>query len=679
MAIDVGGTFTDVQVLDEAGGDPWAFKTPTTPEDPARGLATAIAGAARAFGFDPADVYLLVHGTTIATNAVLERRFPKAALVTTAGFEDVLEIGRHMRRDVYGLHAETRHVLVPRPLRFGVPERIGADGGVRQPLDEAAALGIVRRIVAEAVETVAICLLNSFANPEHERRLAQLLRAEAPGLDLSISSEVSAEMREFERMSTTVLNALLMPVVSGHIERMAERLTATRLSAPVLFVQSNGGTCGPRQAARQPAHLLLSGPCGGVLAVEQIGRRLGEANLVGIDMGGTSFDVSVVRDGRMAMVTEADVDGSVVRLPMVDIRTVGAGGGSIAWVDRAGRLRVGPESAGADPGPACYGRGGREPTVTDANLVLGRISPDRFVGGAMPLDPAPARSAIETRLGAPLGLGLEAAADGLIRIALANMARTIRLSLFEKGLDPREFALVAFGGAGGLHAALMADELAMTRVIYPLNAATLSAFGLLWADIAHDLSRTRLTPAETGAAAKLAPVLAALMAEGDALLDGDRVAPAERRFEAALDMRYRGQGYEVTVPLGRAALDEGVLGGAIADFHARHRERFSHADPDAPVEVVTVRLRAGAHTTKPAAQPFTPAGVPAAVKRRPVYLDGRWQDLAILDRASIRPSEPVEGPAIVEEDYTTILLPAGWRIALLASGNLLAEKPSLEC
>ena len=503
-AIDIGGTFTDVQVLDERDGRRSEYKVPTTPQDPSIGLIEGIAGAARALGASPAEVKLVMHGTTIATNAVLERRFPDCALITTRGFEDVLEIGRHMRRDVYGLRAEERTLLLPRDRRFGVAERTAFDGRLLTQLDESEARALAGRIVTLGIKAVAVCLLHAYANGAHERRLREILLEADPALDVSLSSEVSPELREYERLSTTVLNALLMPAVRGYLAQLEGRLQQHSMAARLLIVQSNGGVCSAPMAAEQPVRLVLSGPSGGAMAVEQLAARLGMPNLVGIDMGGTSFDVVVVDAGRAAAVTEGSIDGVPVRLPMIEMRTIGTGGGSIAWIDRAGRLRVGPRSAGAQPGPACYGRGGEEATVTDANLVLGRIDTRRFAAGRMPLDTGRAREAIARKIGIPLGLELEEAAEGIVRISVANMAQAIRLSLYSRGLDPADFALVSFGGAGGLHAAEIAEEVGVGTVVYPLAAGTFSAFGILSSDIVHSLVRTRLLPLGAGAVAPLA-------------------------------------------------------------------------------------------------------------------------------------------------------------------------------
>ncbi len=672
-AIDIGGTFTDVQMLDEADGRLCEVKVPTTPADPSLGLMAGIASAARALGRLPDSVRLVMHGTTIATNAVLERRFPDCALITTRGFEDVLEIGRHMRRDVYGLHAEARTLLLPRTRRFGVGGRIGFDGVERAPLDDAEARALVARILGLGVRAVAVCLLHAYANPMHERRMRELLLAADAALDVSLSSEVSPEIREYERLSTTVLNALLMPVVRGYLKKLDQRLADAAAGARLLLVQSNGGVCGARKAAQLPVGLILSGPSGGANAVERMAGRLGMPNLVGIDMGGTSFDVVVVHEGRCSRTGEGSIDGVPVRLPMVELRTIGTGGGSIAWIDGAGRVRVGPRSAGAQPGPACYGRGGGAPTVTDANLVLGRIDARTFAGGSLVLDADAARAAIRRGIGEPLGLALEDAAAGIVAISNANMARAIRLSLQERGFDPADFALVSFGGAGGLHAADLAQEVGIGRVVFPRGAGTFSAFGMLSSDIVHGLVRSRLLPLAAEAAAPLAAQAAVLKAEADALLDEDKVAPAQRRFEFGIDLRYRGQGYELTVPLDGERIDAEALVVVAGRFHALHERRFAHADSAAAVEAVALRLTATGLLAKPVLAPFV-AGAGAGDAIGPVHADGAWQQVPVRDRATIGTTEPLPGPMIVTEPYSTLFLPTGWRIAANADGDLLATR-----
>jgi N-methylhydantoinase A/oxoprolinase/acetone carboxylase beta subunit len=674
IAVDIGGTFTDLQILDARQGRVAAWKTPTTPADPSEGLLRGVREAADRFGFALAEVGLLMHGTTIATNAVLERRLARGVLLTTAGFEDVLEITRHVRRDIYGLAPDPFPCLIERDRRFGVPERMRADGSVETPLGDLAP--VLARLRAAEPEAVAIGLLHAYANPALERALRAAVEAALPGVPVCLSSDISPEIREYERLSTTVLNALLMPVVRRYLDRLEARLGEGGFRPRVFLVQSNGGMCSLRTAAEQPARLLLSGPSGGALAAGRLAHLLSRPNLVAVDMGGTSFDVSVVQDGRISVVTQGEIDRLPVRLPMVEMRTIGAGGGSIASVDAGGRLTVGPRSAGAQPGPVAYGRGGTEPTVTDAHLALGRLDPDYFLGGMMRLDMAATRAAIEARIGLPLGLPLERAAEGVLTVTNANLGAAIRLSLFEKGLDPRDFALLSFGGAGGLHATDVATEVGIAEVVFPREPGTLSAYGILFSDLVQDIARSRVTRAEPAALPAIAEAVAALRAEADGRLARDGIAPAERRIEIAADMRYVGQAFELLVPWGEMAMpDAAALERLVAAFHAMHRQRFSYANPGEPVEIVTLRAIATGRLPKPEVGAPPPAARPARKGTRRVFEGGAWRDLPVWDREALSPADRIEGPALVEEPFATHWIGRGWTAALGPAGALVATRP----
>jgi len=669
IAVDIGGTFTDLQVLDARSGHVHAWKTPTTPEDPSIGLLRGVAEAAERFGFALSDVGLLLHGTTIATNAVLERKLARGVLLTTAGFEDVLEIHRHVRRELYRLDPDPFPCLIERDCRLGVPERLRADGSVETPLDEAALPALLARIDALGAETVAICLLHAYANPSHERRLQALLAAARPQLPVSISADISPEIREFERSSTTVLNALLVPVVRAYLRRLEQRLGEGGFRPLVFLVQSNGGVCSLQKAAEQPARLLLSGPSGGALAAGRIAQLLGQPNLVAVDMGGTSFDVSVVQEGRVSVVTQGEVDRLPVRLPMVEMRTIGAGGGSIASVDAGGRLTVGPRSAGSRPGPVAYGRGGTEPTVTDANLVLGRLDPDYFLGGLMQLDMPATEAAMAASVATPLGLSIQAAAQGILTVTNANLGAAVRLSLFEKGLDPREFALLSFGGAGGLHATDVAAEMGIQEVIFPVEPGTLSAYGILYSDLVQDLARSRVIPAQEAHLADILAMAETLRAEADAALAHDGVAAGAREVAIAADMRYHGQAFELLVPWPELP----DLGALRRRFHAMHKQRFSYADEAEAVEIVTLRAIATGRLPKPATQQAAPADRPARKGSRRVFDAGAWQDVPVWDRAALTEADRIDGPAIVEEAFATHWIGRGWTAALGATGALIAR------
>jgi N-methylhydantoinase A/oxoprolinase/acetone carboxylase beta subunit len=677
IAVDIGGTFTDLQILDTRSGAITNLKTPTTPDDPSLGLMTGIREAAARDGFALADIGYLLHGTTIATNAVLERRLPRGALVATQGFEDVLEIGRHYRREIYALNPQVPPALVPRHRRIGVPERIRADGSIERALTGGALEALAASLDRLDVETVALCLLNAYINPGHEIAIADHLARTRPSLRVSPSSALNAEIREYERTSTTVLNALLMPVVAGYLDQLNRRMQAEGFLPRLLLVQSNGGVCSAATAAREPVRLLLSGPSGGAAACALLSQALREANVVGVDMGGTSFDVSVVRDGQVNLIAQGEVDRMPVRLPMVEMRTIGAGGGSIAKVRAGGRLTVGPESAGSRPGPACYDRGGTEPTVTDANLALGRLNGEGFLGGGMRLDLARARAAIAQHVAQPLALAVEPAAEGLLAVANAGLAGAIRLSLFEKGLDPRDFAMIAFGGAAGLHAVAVAEELGIRRVVFPESASTLSAYGILHSNLAHDLVRSKVLAATTDNLDMLAAMAESLRTEATARLDADAVPEEDRQIELKADMRYKGQAFELMIAASALAagarFDRHVLQSLVEAFHDTHRQRFSYANPGAAVEIVS--LRASAIGRLPIRRgTFAPSAVERKPpRRREVWLNGGWREVPAWSRSAIAPGVTIEGPALIEEAYTTVLLTDGWRCRRHASGHLLAE------
>ncbi len=679
IAVDIGGTFTDLQIQDARTGQVHALKTPSTPEDPSIGLITGVEEAAARFGFAPEEIGRLLHGSTIATNAVLERKLPKGALITTRGFEDVLEIGRHMRKDVYALKAEPRSLLVPRQLRFGVAERVTADGAVETVLDENAVSELALQLVELGVEAVAIMFLHGYRNPVHEERARDILTAAAPGLSVSTSFEVSPEIREFERCSTTVLNALLKPVISGYLNQVRERLAAAGVSAPLYLVQSNGGVVSPEDAARLPAKLLLSGPAGGAMAMDALAKQHDRLNLVGIDMGGTSSDVSVVTGGSIGETTEADIDGLPVRLPMIEIRTIGAGGGSLASVQQ-GALRVGPESAGAAPGPVCYGRGGTQPTVTDGNVVLGRVDPKSFLGGQMELDVESAREAFNVKICKDLSLSESEGADGVIAVANTHMAGAVRLSLFEKGADPADYSLVPFGGAAGLHACAVADELGMDEIIFPANASTLSARGILDADLRWDFSKSAMTIASPDALTTLNAVIAGLMGDAEQKLEQEQIPSGDRVIELSADMRYRGQAYEITTPwleisAGKTSAVASDLDGLCDRFHELHLTRFSHNAPGDLVEIVALRAIATGKLEKLKARGDEEAPATASTGARDVCLNGEWVTVPTLSREeALAQTSARAGPLLVCEEYTVLLIAPGWQLTSPGHGDLVAHR-----
>ncbi len=683
IGVDIGGTFTDLQILDSRDGRIVPFKLPTTPDDPSIGLIEGIKGASQRYGFTLDDVGYVLHGTTIATNAVLERKLPAAALITTAGFEDVLEIGRHNRRDVYSVWPRPVEALVPRHRRIGYAERMRADGTAEIVPDAAATAAMVARLRDLDISTVAIALLHAYANPAHEIILAQSIAAALPHLTISRSSQISPEIREYERTSTTVLNALLQPVVRGYIERLEARMRAEAFAPRLLIVQSNGGVCAPATAADEPVRLLLSGPSGGAMAALGLSRTLALTNVVAVDMGGTSFDVSVVRDDRLEIVTQSEIDRLPVRVPMIEIRTIGAGGGSIARVQAGGRISVGPSSAGARPGPVCYGRGGTEPTVTDANLVLGRLDAAYFLGGTMALDLDAAAQAMAERIAVPLAVSRDAAAAGLLRITNTSLAAAIRVSLFEKGLDPRDFTMLSFGGAGSVHACAVAEELGMRRIVFPVDASTLSARGILDADIVHAFARARVRRFDAAAAPMIDRMVEDMTTAAHARLSSDGIADAMRTTAVSIDLRYRGQAFELTVPFDgdgtdAAGIDAAGIDVVAARFHAQHLKRFSYCAPDDIVDMVTVRLTATGRLGRP--EPSTGKSRSSAIAtaqamgRRRVFVGDAWMTIPVWRRESIGVDARLAGPAVIEEDYTTVYLAPGWTLSRADGGHLVAER-----
>ncbi|MSP66502.1 MAG: hydantoinase/oxoprolinase family protein [Alphaproteobacteria bacterium] len=675
IGIDIGGTFTDITVLDEATGRLAIAKVPSRRGDPAGALVDAVRRGLELAKVAPGDVTLLVHGTTIVTNAVLENKLPKTALLTTEGFRDILEIGRHFRPDMYDLQQDKAPPVVPRDRRFGVAERTTATGEVIREPERQEVQRLLAQVKESGAEALAICFLNSFVNPANEAKVRDWARAELPGIHVSASCEVCREIREYERMSTVALNAAAMPLVARYLSEIAGRVGAVLPNAKVLLMQSSGGSLTVGAAQNYPVRMLTSGPAGGALAVQRIGKATAYDNLLGVDMGGTSTDISLIHRGELRMTTEGAVAGRPVKLPMIEINTIGAGAGSIAWLDSAGGLHVGPMSAGADPGPVAYGRGGTEPTVTDANLVLGRLHPDRFASGDIRLDREAARRAIAERVGAPLKLSVEQAAAGIIRIANANMERAVRVSSAEKGYDPRSITLVAFGGAGPMHAAALAQAARIPSVLVPEQPGVFSAVGLVMADIRHDAVQTRVLRGAAITPAAVAPLYAALEAEADAALAEDGVPRAKRLLQRTADLRYAGQAYEVNVALPAGTLDAAAVAALVLRFHDRHLQSFAHNHPDKAVEFVSARIAALGLMSAPPIQPRAKANGGAVVpkERRQVYFDeaAGYVATAVYDRERLGPGATIAGPAIVEQIDTTTVIHPGQKARVDDFGNLL--------
>jgi N-methylhydantoinase A/oxoprolinase/acetone carboxylase beta subunit len=658
VGVDTGGTFTDLVIWKD--GRLSNRKVLSTPRDPAQAVLAGLGDLLK-----DSSALFVVHGTTVATNALLERRGGRIALITTGGFEDVLAIGRQTRRALYALQPEDRFTLVPSGLRFGLRERTLASGRIETPVDKAEVRRVIKRVRRAGAEAVAVCLLHSYANARNEDVVAEELRRS--GFLFTVSSRLLPEHREFERTSTTAVNSYLMPVMDRYLGKLDRSLGR----ADLRIMQSNEGYLAPVRARVEPIRTALSGPAGGVVGARAVARAAGFVNIVSFDMGGTSTDVSLV-EGGIRRTRESRVGDFPIRLPIIDIHSVGAGGGSIAYADRGGSLRVGPESAGADPGPACYGKG-ELPTVTDANLCLGRLDADFFLGGRMRIDTGRSLAAV-SKLGRRIGKSVTEAALGIVAIANANMEKAIRVISVERGIDPRGFALLSFGGAGGMHAVEMAAHLGMPIVLVPRHAGVLSAFGLLMSDPVKDFTRSWMrTDAQTGLS-ELEKAFRRLEEKARRDMAEDGLAGSELLLERSLDCRYFGQSYEIDVPFRRAPTAARAF---LEAFHRRHKKLYSYRHDGRPVEIVNLRLKAVALTPKlplerrPRAASLDPRAV---VKKQAIHTGRTLRAGAVYDRSRLRPGNLLSGPALVIDPESTTYLPPGTRSVVDPLLNLIIRK-----
>jgi N-methylhydantoinase A len=662
IAVDIGGTFTDIALHDATSGRIWRAKTPSMPGDPSQAFLTGIRLALDEAGYTAPSLQRVLHGTTVATNMILEGKGARTALVTTLGFRHVLAIGRQdIPRHANYLAWIKPARPVPASRVLEVRERIGAGGIVIEPLDERSVREAAAACRALGVEAVAVCLLHSFANPAHERRVAEILREAMPGIAVTASTDVLPVVREYERSLATVLNAVVMPGVSTYVSRLEDRLVEEKVSAPLLFMQSNGGVAGGATIRRAPALTALSGPAAGVVGAREVAAACGIADIITVDIGGTSADICLIKDGRIELTQRGHVGEWPLPLPMVDMVTIGAGGGSIARLD-AGTLTVGPQSAGADPGPAAYGRGGEEATVTDAHVVLGHLPAD-LLGGRMTLDPDAARHAIERRIAEPLGLSVEAAARGILAIIDNHMVGALRIVSVERGHDPRDFTLVPFGGAGPLHGCALAELLGITQVLIPPAPGVLCADGLLAADLKADFSRTlpKAGPIDLSAARA---IHAELARQADDWLAAEQVAPGDRQQRPVALLRYHGQGGEVAV----GWVDD--AGRVEATFAAAHETLYGFA-LDAPVELVTLRVEATGRMPSPPRPVLTTGSGAKQEGHLPVHFASGTAPVPLFNRTSFGAGDRFAGPAIVSQlDATTLVLP-NWAGEVHPSGAIL--------
>ena len=675
VAIDVGGTFTDVTLVDRETGESWKAKTATTPPDFERGFIDGIRKVLAVAQREPCEIAQVAHGTTVATNAILEMRGARSALMTTKGFRHVLEIGRHdiPRKANFYSWVKPKRPVRPRDI-YEVSERISAGGQVLSALDENAVRAAARSVRDRGIDAIAICFLHSFANGINEQRARDIVLEEHPEALVSISSEVLPVFREVERSMATILNVYVMPLVATYVARLNAELRNTGIEAPLLLMKSSGGVTGVATIKREPIQTALSGPAAGIVGAIYEAGRAGLENVITVDIGGTSADICLIRDGRPSLTTKSQVGEWPIQLPMVDIHTIGAGGGSIARVNAAGTLTVGPESAGAKPGPVCYGRGGVEPTVTDAHLVLGHL-PERLLAGEMKIDRDAAVRAIDEKVATPLGMSVHEAAKGILQVVNNNMLGAIRVVSVERGLDPRGFALLPFGGAGPIHGSDLARLLGISSVVVPPSPGVLSAIGLTVSSLRNEFSRTSLQNAQTFDAAAVSSAFDELQQEAVAWLDEEEVPDHSRSIEWEVAMRYKHQGFELNVPWTDRRVDADALARVTEGFHHLHEQLYSFSQEDTPVEIVTLRVTATG-TLPPLKSVPLSGGRPtdqAMIGIQKMFVDGVMTDCPIYDRLALSADAVVTGPALIQQLDTTIVLDLGDTARVHEYGSLIVS------
>jgi N-methylhydantoinase A len=685
MGIDIGGTFTDVVILDPQSGRLSLGKRLTSTDNPARAVIEVVRAMLDRDNIAAGQVGKVIHGTTLVTNLIIERKGALTGVLTTRGFRDALEIGREMRYDIYDIFLELPKPLSPRRLRLEVTERLDHNGQVLIPLTREVAERAVDELLSLGVESAAICLLHSFRNPDHERILRDLILMKRPGFPVSVSSEVAPEVREYERASTTVANAYTMPAVRRYMEELEKGLAGLKMGGRLYIMLSTGGITSPRTAGEYPIRLVESGPAGGALAASWVGRQTGQDNVISFDMGGTTAKTCIIQNGDPVRVNEFEVgrvyrfkkgSGLPVKIPVIEMIEIGAGGGSIASVGPLGLLKVGPESAGADPGPACYGRGGQNPTVTDADLILGYLDPRFFLGGEMKLNPELARQALQGKIAGPLNLSLERAAWGIHEVVNENMANASRIHAVEKGIDPRRFALVAFGGAGPVHAYQVAEKLRLEKIIVPPGAGVCSAFGFLLAPMSFELSRSYITRLEELRWERLNSIYAEMESKGRELLLEAGVALQEMQFLRSADMRYVGQGFEITVSLPEGEYGPGHLEDIRRAFEGEYQRIYQRLCPEIAIECVNWRLAAAGPRPRIIAGTGRVKGASLSAARkgsRRVFLPAaeNYEEVPVYDRYRLPAGIAIDGPAIVEERESTLVLNGPGSATVDESGNLV--------
>lgn len=688
IGIDVGGTFTDFLVTRE-GAEPRIFKTLSTPQDPAIGLINGLEEIAAAHDLDigalAGEIETIVHGTTVTTNATLTLNGATTGLITTKGLRDALEMRRGIREEQYNNRYTNVPPLVPRYRRVGVEGRLDRNGEEVTALNLGDVNAAIELFQAEGCDAVAICFMNAFANPDHEHRAAELVRAKMPDAYLTVSNELLPSIRFYDRVSTTVLNSYVGPKLTAYIDSLLKRLADIGFGGTLLIMQSNGGVVAPEVAQTRAGVTLLSGPAAGPGVGLGYARAHGRNDCLTVDMGGTSFDAALVQNGDPLTISDGEINRYRIALPMLDINTIGAGGGSIGWIDEGGLLRMGPQSAGADPGPACYGRGGERPACTDADLMLGYLDPEFFAGGKIKLDADATRRAIETHIGEPLGMTAEEAAAGMYRVVNNNMAQGVREITIKRGYDPREFPMVVAGGAGALHACMIAQELEIPMILVPRESSIFCAAGMLASDLKHDFVRSfvrRLGEVDT---AELKRIYAEMRAEGDALLDGEHIAKAQRQYVARIDCRYVKQYHEVSFPVPMAVIDDGDMAAIAAALHVEHNRMYGYSleEQGTVIEIINIRLQAIGVTDKPAYREEAYAGTDAsgAIKgERRIYIpeESQFQTAPVYDGHKTKYGNRITGPALIEQVNTAILVTADFDCVCDKFGSFAVYKRGRE-
>ncbi len=673
IGVDTGGTFTDVSLIEESTGKSYVTKVPSTPSKPSSAVLNGVEQIVNELGIDTKDLSFFIHGTTVATNALLELKGAKTALLTTKGFKDVLQIGRQTRPKLYEFKARKSEPLVPRNLRLEVDERINVHGNVLKTIDQSELQEIAMVLKKEKIQSLAICFINSYVNPEHENEAKCILSELVPDITTTLSCEILPEFKEYERTSTTVANAYVLPKMEVYLNHLNESLKELEIPSNLYIMQSNGGVIGAETAIGMPVRTMLSGPAGGVLAGTIVAKNTAHKDIITIDMGGTSLDAALIDNGEPQYTTVSEIDGKPIKVPMVEMHTIGSGGGSIAWIDTGGALRVGPQSAGADPGPVCYGKGGTEPTVSDANVILGRLNPDSILGGKMKMDVVSARKVMKEKIAVPLGITVEEAAEGVLKVINANMVRGIRVISIEKGHDTRDFSLMAFGGAGPLHAVDIANELGSKNVIIPPSPGIACAIGMLTADVRHDYVQTYSKRLSNVHLDTVNDILLTLIQEAKADLAREGFTEDAMELQVSVDLRYLHQAYEINVPLEGTIVTKDALVEAIKVFHELHEKVYGFSREGEELELINVRLIAKGKiknltTEKTVANDHVELD---KIGEREIYFKDAYIKTPIYNRASLLTHTEIQGPAVIEQLDSTIIVHPEQRAITDEYGNLI--------